>query len=442
MPAPTTAGECVPLSPEDLAILAKESETVVGHACKVILVGPVLDVGELRASMRRRVEAVPSLTRRLGGTTAEPAWVPDPGFQLDDHVVDATGAAVLAAADLDRELARLFAKRLDRSRPLWRIDVLGPLEDGGSALMWRVHHALADGQTTMRYAAALLWDAVEGSSAPASPVRAADASVRAAGAESVRAAAALAELHHERHRRDLAGFVEREFWAQDGPSPFDGRIGAQRSIAFTTAGLASLRRVARAVADATVNDAVLACVAGGLRRWMGSGVGQLRELRVKVPVSMHHSGDDLGNRDSCFYLGLPVGEPDPATRLRLIRRETALRKANHDAEEMDRVLAELGRVSPRLRLVCERFQANPREFALNVSNVPGPPAPVTVVGRPVHALYAVADIAERHALRVGAISYGDQLNFGLCADASLVHDLPALAMAIRAEADDLVALDP
>jgi diacylglycerol O-acyltransferase len=427
MPAPTTAGESVALSREDLAILSKESETVVGHACKVILVGPVLDVGELRESMRRRIEAVPSLSRRLGGTTAVPAWVPDPGFQLDDHVVDATGATALTAADLDRELARLFVQRLDRNKPLWQIDVLGPLEDGGSALVWRVHHAMADGQTSMRYAAALIWDEVDASSAPVS---------------SVRAAAASAELHHERHRRDLAGFVDREFRRGVGPSPFDGQIGAQRSVAFTTAGLASLRRVAKAVADATVNDAVLACVAGGLRRWMGSGEGQLRELRVKVPVSLHHSSDDLGNRDSCFYLGLPVGEPDPATRLRLIRQESALRKANHDAEEMDRVLAELGRVSPRLRLLCERFQFDPREFALNVSNVPGPRAPVSVVGRPVHALYAIADIAERHALRVGAISYGDQLNFGLCADAALVQDLPALAVAIRAEADDLVALAP
>ena len=168
----------------------------------------------------------------------------------------------------------------------------------------------------------------------------------------------------------------------------------------------------------------------------------LHELRVKVPVSMHDATDTLGNRDSFFYLGLPLGEPDPAERLRLIRQESAIRKTGHDAQEMDRALAALSRASPRLRLVCDRFLMDPREFALNVSNVPGPPRPVSIVGQPVQSIHDLADIAERHALRVAAVSYAGQLNFGLCADAALIEDLPGLAGAIQAEAEDLTALAP
>ncbi len=278
----------------------------------------------------------------------------------------------------------------------------------------------------MRFATAILWDEEDGpSSSSSTPKR-----------------AAAAQLAHRRHRRDLAGFVEREFRREAGPSPFDGQIGDQRSIAVATAQLDPLRRAARSVAEATVNDAVLACVTGGLRRWMEPGGGQLSELRVKVPVSMHHGDDSLGNRDSCFYLGLPVGEPDPAIRLRLIRQESALRKVNHDAEELDRVMGALSRVSPRLRLLCDRYQFNPREFALNVSNVLGPSSPVSVVGRLVRDMYSIADIGERHALRVGVLSYHDQLTFALCADATLVPDLDGLAAAIEVEAAELVALAP
>jgi WS/DGAT/MGAT family acyltransferase len=241
----------------------------------------------------------------------------------------------------------------------------------------------------------------------------------------------------------LAGFLEREFRRDRGPSPFDGQIGAQRSVAFATVPLDPLRHSARSLAGATVNDAVLACVAGGLRRWMAEGGNEpLQDLRVKVPVSMHDATDTLGNRDSFFYLGLPLGEPDPARRLRLIREESAIRKTEHDAQEMDRALAALSRVSTRLRQVCDRFLMDPREFAVNVSNVPGPRRPVSVVGQPVQSIHDLADIAERHALRVAAVSYAGQLGFGLCADAALIQDLPGLADAIEAEAADLIGMVP
>jgi hypothetical protein len=64
-----------------------------------------------------------------------------------------------------------------------------------------------------------------------------------------------------------------------------------------------------------------------------------------------------------------------------------------------------------------------------------------VVGQPVLAIHDIADIAERHALRVAAVSYGDQLNFGLCADAALIQDLPGLAGAIEVEAGELISME-
>ena len=87
----------------------------------------------------------------------EPGWVPDADFDVANHVGRAPVAGAVDHTGLLELVARLFEQRLDRARPLWRMDVVA-LADGGSALVWRIHHALADGTASVRYARALLWD--------------------------------------------------------------------------------------------------------------------------------------------------------------------------------------------------------------------------------------------------------------------------------------------
>lgn len=150
--------DAVPLASQDQAILRLESSTIVGHTCKIILLGgQAPDLAALRSLIAGRVGATPALTRRLAHTPGGLAWVPDGEFDITSHVVPAPGDKPVDRAALARQVARLFAERLDRQRPLWRIDVL-PREGEGAALIWRVHHSLADGATAMRYARMLLWD--------------------------------------------------------------------------------------------------------------------------------------------------------------------------------------------------------------------------------------------------------------------------------------------
>ena len=212
-----------------------------------------------------------------------------------------------------------------------------------------------------------------------------------------------------------------------------------------SAGLAGLRRVAAATDGATVNDAVLAVVAGGLRRWLEAHHGHLGAVRVKVPVSLHGPplapGDDArqpGNRDSLFCLDLPLGSADPLQRLAAIRHATRIRKQDHDAQHLDALLRDLAG-TPRLRRFAERVLAHPRSFALNVSNVPGPRHPVAVLGGPVHAMYTLAEIREHHALRIAVVSLASTLNFGLVADPTLLADVDHLASGMQAEAAILTA---
>jgi hypothetical protein len=226
-------------------------------------------------------------------------------------------------------------------------------------------------------------------------------------------------------------------------SPFSGHISARRTVAFTTAGLDALHRAAHAVDGATLNDAVLTVVAGGLRRWLERRHGRLDAIRVKVPVSLHGpapsaGGDNAGpgNRDSFFCLDLPLWPADPRQRLAAVRRATRARKDGHDAQQLDALMRELGR-TPRLRDFADRVLAHPRSFALNVSNVPGPARPVQVLGVPVHALYSLAEIGDQHALRVAVVSLAGTLHFGLVADPTLLDGIDQLAADMRAEAADL-----
>jgi diacylglycerol O-acyltransferase / wax synthase len=408
----------IALTDEDRAILGLESAAVAGHTCKVVLIGTGAPSAErLGASIAGRLTAVPAMTRRLAGPPERPVWVDDEQFDIAAHVVAASVDPCDTGA-VRAEVARLFAERLDRSRPLWRIDVV-PRTAGGAAVVWRIHHALADGTTAMRFADSLLWDAdPSGASGPARR--------SAPSAQDAR-----------RHGR-LAAFLRHEVALAPERSPFDGAIGSAREVAFARTPLRELHDAAKRLAGATVNDAVLTVVAGGLRAWIQHHHGRLGRVRVKIPVSLHHADDDDGNRDSFFTLELPLDDRDAVARLAAVRAATAVRKADHDAETLDVLMRDLAHVSPQLEHFCRRLEASPRTFALNVSNVPGPARPVAVLGAPVEAVYSIAEIGERHALRIAVVSLAGQLHFGFCSDPAIVGDIGLLAQGVEAEAAALL----
>ena len=412
----------IPLSSEDAAILALESGTIVGHTCKVLVVdSPALGAEGLRAAMAGRLGAAPELTYRLAGSHEAPAWLPDPQIDLAEQVATLDRDEPLAAEDLPGVVAERFAQRLPRDRPLWAIDVAA-LDDERTALIWRLHHALADGTCAVRLARAVLFDAA--SAQPPAPGRTAHSD----------------PADDRRRREHLAAFLEREYARSRAASPFDATVGTRREVRFADVPLAQLHDAAKR-AGATVNDAVLACVGGGVSHWLAEHDRAARELRVKVPVSLHSEADSAANRDSFFTVPVPLGGDDPRTRLARVHELTRARKAEHDAEELDSLHRELARISPRLEALAERIEHSPRRFALNVSNVPGPREPVAVQGARVSAMHTIAEIGEHHALRVAVVSYAGQLCFGLAADPAVVADLGALATGIEAEARALISAE-
>jgi hypothetical protein len=413
-----------PLSGEDRAILELEHGPVAGHTCKVLILAGSVEADEVRAELASRLERAPELSLRLTEMDGALWWARDDTIDLGQHVVAGTEPP-LDEAGLREAVARLFEQRLDRERPLWRLDVIPRLRAGGSALVWRIHHALADGTTAMRIARSALWNE------PEADVPALAHKARPNG--------------DPRPRSPRLATLAREApnpWLR---SPFDGTIDSRRSIAFATGDLEALHQVAAATCGATVNDAVLTVVSGGLRRWLEAHHCHVGAVRVKVPVSLHgaehdHGAGEAGNRDSYFCLDLPLGPADPAVRLETIHRATKARKEDHDAERLDALMHELGKASPRLRRFADHVLTSSRSFALNVSNVPGPRRPIDVLGVPAIALYSIAEIRQHHALRVSVLSLAGTLRFGLCADPVLLPDVEQLADALEQEAAELAAI--
>jgi WS/DGAT/MGAT family acyltransferase len=437
------------LSREDARILKLGKGSIRGHTCKVLILErsggrdlPTLEA--LREHIAGRLDLVPRFRQRLMSTPlrlANPVWVDDAHFDIERHVTRVPGDGVVDRAELDRIVARLMAEPLDRAHPLWHIGVVERLEQDSMALIWRVHHCLADGTTCVRIGSAILWG-----DAPEPSPRAWEPDPPPSGARLL--ASGLADRvnvrggHRPRPLSSLgslprAGRVAgRELRGGAARTPLATRVATGRSVAFARVPLEECKQAGKAIADSvTVNDVVLSMIAGGVRSWLEQGGGDQRSpVRVKVPVSLHDPGKDDGraNHDSFFFVDLPVGEPDPSKRVLAISRETRERKLEHDAE----TLYHLG-TNP----VVAHWAMSPRVFTFNVSNVRGPAEEVFVLGARVRELYSLAEIAQHHALRVAVMSLGGSLFFGFCATEEHSETVRVLADGVRGASDELLRVD-
>jgi hypothetical protein len=283
---------------------------------------------------------------------------------------------------------------------------------------------MADGVSAIRLIAGLLWDQDDQPS-PASQARPAQAPAT--------------EAREARVLLGLPAALRREL-RRGRDTKLDQHIGPAREVAWTSFPLERLKRIEHGAAErVTVNDVVLAVVAGGLRRWLPQVGGIADDVRVQCPVCLHAQEEDagqLGNRDSFMNLDLPISEPEPAARLRMINTETSERKLDHDADTLYAFFHALGRFRPLYRGVT-RLTSGPREFALSVSNVPGPRQRPLILGHAVEQFSSFAEPADRHALRVSIISLGGELAFGLCSDPEAITNLDGLRGALADSISEL-----
>ena len=193
----------------------------------------------------------------------------------------------------------------------------------------------------------------------------------------------------------------------------------------------------------TVNDVVLAVVAGALGNYMRlhghttEGVG----IKAMVPVSVRADIERgaLGNRVAAMWATLPVGMTDPVERLHTVSEEMVGVKQSGQAVGAGILTAVSGFAPPTIMAQAARLQARQRLFNLVVTNVPGPQFPLYLLGRELEAIYPMVPLAENTALGIAILSYNGQLNFGLVADYDALADLEALADELRSSIEELAA---
>jgi len=430
------------LSQDDAQILRLESAVIKGHTGKVIVIAPgsdgPLSIDALREQVAERMGAFPRLSERIEEPRlglGRPAWVEAPEVDLTWHVAEAERADPLSDEELRRAAGELLSERLDHTRPLWRLDAM-PLTGDRVAIVGRIHHAMADGVSAIRLLAGILWDESEVQAPPAGGQPPKPASGAGRGAP------AAADADETRIAVRLPAALRREL-RRGRDTKLDQHIGPAREVAWTSFPLERMKRIAKgAPGHVTVNDVVLAVVAGALRRWLPTIGGIAEDLRVQCPVCLHAREETegaLGNRDSFMNLDLPIAEPDPGKRLETINTETSERKLDHDADALYAFFHALGRFRPLYKGVT-RLTSGPREFALSVSNVPGPRQRAVILGHALEQFCSFAEPADRHALRITVISLGGELAFGLCSDPEAISNLDGLRGALAESIGELEGL--
>jgi diacylglycerol O-acyltransferase len=433
------------------------------HVASVtIFEGPAPTWDELREQVEARLHLVPRFRQRIAEVPLDqgrPVWVDDPHFNLRYHLRHAGLPAPGSEEQLKNLAGRLFAQPLDRTKPLWELSLVDGLWDGQFALIIKSHHAFVDGESAVDITR-VLFDAEPDAAPPAGskstwvarplPTPAqllSDALLERATHPNELARSMRAVVRGPRHvllrtrdRLQAAGALTFAGLEPAPPSPLNVKVGPHRRYTWVDAELEELRKIKDSLGG-SVNDAVLAVVAGALGRYLRHRRVDTRDLVLKalVPIAVRSEDAMLGNVVQPLSAPLPVGIEDPVAQYHAIREATSALAGTREAIDA-RTLTELtGFASPTIMSQAARLSQSQRFFNLVVTNVPGPQFPLYLLGRRLRALYPVVPITGHQALGIAVMSYDGRLGFGLLADYDALPDVDVLATELRAAIDALAA---
>ena len=428
--------------------------------------GPGTEYDAVAERVAARLHLVPRYRQRLEDPAfgiANPIWIDDPEFDLHWHLRHARLPAPGTQEQLADYLAREMSRKLDRTRPLWELHVVDGLEGGRAALIPKMHHALVDGLAAVGIGMVLLDPTPEpmpiappdGGWTPRtfdrrrhlarlaamplqraqqllvdSTVRALETSPRRAAEDLMRATELASELARQRPQAPM--------------TPLNHPISPNRRYAMTSLALDRVKAAGRA-AGGTINDVILAAVAGMLRDYLdiaGVDLGG-RDPVALVPVSIRRDDEQEagGNRISTVFVDLPVHEDDCAARIRAVSAQMAELRQSAAVRAGALLVGATGQAPPMVGSMLVRAMGNVRAMNLVVSNVPGPQMPFYMNGcRLLEAYPAVPLNPPNQGLSVGVLSYDGEVFFGLLADAKLDPDVEVAADALAAALEDITAL--
>jgi diacylglycerol O-acyltransferase / wax synthase len=457
----------------DAQFLNVESPTTVGHVGSLVLLDPSTapggrwDLETVRAVFETRLHLSPPLRRRLVEVPlglGRPYWVEDPHFDIEFHLRELALPSPGSREQLGEQVARIHARPLDRTRPLWEGYVITGLEDGKAAYYSKIHHAAIDGVS----GAEILETLMDLTPEPREVEPEEEPSVTGrlpSTVELVRrglTSAAINPLEVLRTVPRSLGYLDELPGAWNFPgaglvsdaagalgrlfgggrhvghrslvvprTPFNGHITSHRRFAFGSVPLDDVKLVKNHF-DMTVNDVVMTLTASALRTWLldhDALPGSPLVAAVPVSVRTEDQRGQHGNHVSVMTAELPTHLGDPYDRL------VAMRGSMHEAKRHFEpvpatLLQDLSHMIPTAlsglaaRRLFDLALVPGLLFNLFVSNVPGPQLPLYIAGAKVEGIYPVSAVTDwTGGLNITLFSYHGNLDFGLVACREMMPDL-------------------
>lgn len=453
----------------DASFLYMETPATHMHTIKMVVLRPSPGVAytleRVRADLRDRMHLLPPFRRRIVEVPFgfhHPVWIEDAGFDLDRHVRHATVPPPGTWREVHEVVSLIASVPLDRRHPLWELWVLDGLADGRVVAVGKIHHAVADGVAVAGLLANVLApglsqlaDAASASSWSGEAIPSRARLLRDALAEHGEQLVRLPALVR-RTARNLAAVSRRRRRAalvpprplRDTPrTSLNGSLTARRAFACASMALDDVRCVRRTF-GVTLNDVLLAVVAGALRdRLAEYGEDPGVPLVAEVPVANDAPGVRrlYGNHLSNVFTSLCTDVHDPVARLHAIHDVTQAAKEFHEVLGSDLFESWIQYAPPRLTAAWMRMYAglhlvNRHRPPINVivSSVPGPRTTLAWPGGSLDAIYSVGPLIEGTAINVTAWSYDDRLCVGVLTCPDVVPDPRGLVAALDRALAELV----
>ncbi|CCH76537.1 conserved hypothetical protein [Nostocoides japonicum T1-X7] len=468
------------LSALDASFLYVEDRDTPMHAGSVMIFDPPkrgFDLDRLASYVAARIESVPRYRQKVvtvPGRIAKPVWVDDTAFDVSYHVRRSGLPRPGTDEQLEEFVARIESRPLDLKRPLWELYIVEGLEHGRFAVITKTHYALVDGLNAVSLDQLLVsrsrragpddapdptpWrprsepsaiglvtdavlDVVRSPSDVVDTLRGGAADLRATYGRMLGALGAAAATLAKVSTRPAPS------------SPLNVRVSGARRFVMVGTDLEDYRTVraglmeGRFAEEVTINDVILATIAGALRSWLltrGEAVLPTTTIRAMVPVSVMDADDPaaevVGGLKAC-YVDLPVGEAGAGIRLQQVAFAMLQEMENGSPVGADALAGIGGFAPPTLHALGARLGSavSRRLYNLVVTNVPGPQHPLYAMGARLLASYPVLPLSHGQALSIGLTSYDGGVYYGLLADRVTIPDADVLGQCIVDALAELIA---
>lgn len=446
------------MPPTDAAWLHMDRPTGPMVVNTLILFAETPDFEEMAEVLQHRlVDRFPRFRQRVVNPLGRPAFEDDPYFDVRDHLGRLTVPGPGDRSALEALLGELIAPPLEMGRPLWEAYLIDGYEEG-AAILWRIHHCLADGIALSRVLLSTADDAAAIDTAPPREPRGAlgrIASLPGAALSALRrlGGAAVHEgmetLAHPGHLRELADTALRDASIAakllgapaDPPTGLRATPSGRRRVSWSERfPLAEVKEAGRR-RGVTINDVVLAALVGALGETLGDDGELPEEIHTMIPVDLRSPDDpvpaELGNEFALVLLGLPLGLREPEERLREVHRLMGEIKDSHEASIAYGLINAMG-------LGPDWAEGRLIEFftdkaSLVVTNVPGPSARLSFAGAPITGVLVWAPCSGSLGATISIFSYAGEISAGFMSDTALSVSPDELARGFEAELRRLLA---